>query len=92
MKTLQRLFSSTLTMGAVCALCATALPAQAQSLSVLVEQARGYDAAWHAAQAQLQAADSRAEQARAGLLPSAALTGGANYSRNDMAIRSLPDV
>ena len=93
MRALQRLFSTTLGMGAVYALCATAAAsAQAQNLSTLVEQARGYDAAWQAAQAQLQAADSRAEQARAGLLPSAALTGGANYSRSDLTRRNLPEI
>lgn len=76
---------------AVCALAAAA-PAQAQSLSALVEQARAYDASWQAAQAQLQAAGSRAEQARAGLLPSAALTGGVNYARTDMTRPPLPDM
>ena len=93
MKALQRVFSSTLRMSAVYALCvAAAPPAQAQSLSALIEHARGYDAAWQAARAQLQAAGSRAEQARAGLLPSAALTGGANYSRTDMSRARLSDV
>ena len=91
MQAFQRFFSSTLTMGAIYAL-AAAGPAQAQSLSVLVEQARSYDAAWQGAQAQLQAAGSRAEQARAGLLPSAALAGGVNYSRTDMTRAPLPDV
>ena len=93
MKALQRFISSTLGASAVYALCATAAgTAQAQSLSTLVEQARGFDAAWQGAQAQLQAAGSRAEQARAGLLPNAALTGGANYSRTDMTRGPLPDV
>ncbi len=52
-------------------------PAQAQSLSAWWNAARGYDTAWQAAQAQLDAAASRAEQARAGLLPSAGLSGRA---------------
>ena len=47
-----------------------AAPVQAQSLSELLEAARGYDAAWQSARAQLDASTSRAEQARAGLLPS----------------------
>src|SRR5574337_488621 len=93
MKAFPRRVSSALGTCALYALCATAVgTVQAQSLSALVEQARGYDAAWLAAQAQLQAAGSRAEQARAGLLPSAALTGGANYSRTDMTRPPLPDV
>ena len=58
--------------------------AQAQSLSALVEQARGYDAPWQSAKAQHEAAASRAEQARAGLLPSAALAGNATYARTDV--------
>ncbi|MBS0508766.1 MAG: TolC family protein, partial [Proteobacteria bacterium] len=93
MKALQRFTSSTLVMSAVYALCtAAAGTAQAQSLSAMVDQARGYDAAWQAAQAQLQAAGARADQARAGLLPSAALTGGANYTRTDMTRPPLADV
>ena len=87
MTSLQRLLSVSLAVGA-CAL--GALPAQAQSLSTLVEWARSYDAPWQAAQAQLQAADSRAEQARAGLLPSAALNGGVTYARTDLTRGPLP--
>jgi len=87
MTSLQRLLSVSLAVGA-CAL--GALPAQAQSLSTLVEWARSYDAPWQAAQAQLQAANSRAEQARAGLLPSAALNGGVTYARTDLTRGPLP--
>ena len=47
MTSLQRLLSVSLAVGA-CAL--GALPAQAQSLSTLVEWARSYDAPWQAAQ------------------------------------------
>ncbi len=43
--------------------------AQAQSLLELYESARGHDAAWQSARAQYDAAEARAEQARAGLLP-----------------------
>jgi outer membrane protein len=60
---------------AVAAACAA--PAQAQSLLALYEAARGHDAAWQSAQAQFDATVFRAEQARAGLLPSANLTAGA---------------
>ncbi|GKT25920.1 TolC family outer membrane protein [Acidovorax sp. SUPP3334] len=58
--------------------------AQAQSLSQLVEIARSYDAPFQAAKAQFDAAGSRAEQARAGLLPSAGLSAGANYTNTDV--------
>ncbi len=51
-----------------------ALPAQAQSLLNLYEAARGHDAAYQSARATFEAARHRAEQARAGLLPSANLT------------------
>ncbi|MBS0292572.1 MAG: TolC family outer membrane protein [Proteobacteria bacterium] len=86
----QRLLSMSLAAAAIFSLAAG--PAQAQSLSALVEQARGYDAAWQAARAQLQAATNRAEQARAGLLPTAGLTAGVSYSRTDMTRPPLPDV
>ena len=51
-------------------------PARAQSLIKLVESARTYDTTWQSARTQLDAAARRADQARAGLLPSAALTSG----------------
>lgn len=64
------------------ALCA---PAQAQSLMQLVESARTYDTAWQSARAQLDAAARKADQARAGLLPSAALTGGLTRSNVELS-------
>ncbi len=64
------------------ALCA---PAQAQSLLQLVESARTYDTAWQSARAQLDAAARKADQARAGLLPSAALTGGLTRSNVELS-------
>ena len=64
------------------ALCA---PAQAQSLLELVESARTHDTAWQSARAQLDAAARKADQARAGLLPSAALTGGLNRSNVELS-------
>ncbi len=69
-----------------------AVPAQAQSLSQLLEQARGYDAAWQSARAQLDASTSRADQARAGLLPSAALSGGVSRALNKITIPSAPSI
>jgi len=82
MTSLQRLLSVSLAVGAAWA---AATGAQAQSLAELAQLARGYDAPWQAAKAQYEAAASRAEQARAGLLPSAALTGSASYGRTDVS-------
>ena len=67
------------------AMAALACSAQAQSLLALVEQARGYDAAWQSAKAQMDAAASRAEQARAGLLPSAGLSAGVSTARTEVS-------
>ncbi len=72
---------SILTLALGAALCA---PAQAQSLLQLVESARTYDTAWQSTRAQLDAAARRADQARAGLLPSAALTGGLTRSNVEL--------
>ncbi|MBE7941738.1 MULTISPECIES: TolC family outer membrane protein [Ramlibacter] len=55
--------------------------AHAQSLLELYESARGYDAAWQSAKAQYDANVYGAEQARAGLLPSAGLSAGASRSQ-----------
>ncbi|MCW5237040.1 TolC family outer membrane protein [Verminephrobacter eiseniae] len=71
MTPLRPFFLASLALGAT--LCA---PARAQSLLELLESARRYDTAWQSAQAQFDAAARRADQARAGLLPNAALTGG----------------
>lgn len=57
---------------------------QAQSLSELVAQARGYDASWQAQQADARAAASRADQAMSGLLPSVGLSAGANRNHVDI--------
>ncbi|MBU0827821.1 MAG: TolC family outer membrane protein [Gammaproteobacteria bacterium] len=76
------LIPSLLTLALVAALCA---PAQAQSLTELVESARTYDTSWQAARAQLEAAARRADQARAGLLPSAALSSGISRANVDVS-------
>jgi outer membrane protein len=59
---------------------AFALPARAQSLLELYESARAYDATWQSAKAQYDANLFRAEQARAGILPSANLGAGLTRS------------
>ena len=74
-----RLLPLSLALGA-----ALAAPVQAQSLLELVESARGYDSAWQSAQAQLDAAARRADQARAGLLPSAGLSAGVSRANTDV--------
>ena len=51
-------------------------PARAQSLLELVQSASEIDSSWQSARAQLDAAEGRAGQARAGLLPSAGLSAG----------------
>jgi outer membrane protein len=58
-------------------------PARAESLLDMYAQARAYDATWQSAKAQYDANLYRAEQARAGLLPQAAITGGVNRSKVD---------
>ncbi|MDD2547671.1 MAG: TolC family outer membrane protein [Burkholderiaceae bacterium] len=75
-----RLLPLSLALGA--ALCA---PAQAQSLLDLVEAARQYDSALQSAKAQRDAAALRADQARAGLLPSAALSSGVTRTNTDIS-------
>ena len=59
-------------------------PVRAQSLLELYESARAYDAAWQSAKAQYDANLFRAEQAKAGILPSANLSAGATRSRLDV--------
>ncbi len=55
--------------------------AQAQSLTALYDAARAYDATYQSARSQYDANLARAEQARAGILPTAGLSAG--YSRSD---------
>ena len=76
-----RMLPLTLALGA-----ALAAPAQAQSLIELVESARAYDSSWQSAQAQLEAARRRADQARAGLLPSAGLSAGVSRSNTEITV------
>ena len=57
---------------------------QAETLSQLTAQARGYDASWQAQQADARAAASRADQALSGLLPSVGLQGGVNRTHTEI--------
>ena len=73
-----RLLPLTLAIGT-----ALALPAQAQSLQELYDAARGYDAAYLSAKSQYDANLARADQAKAGLLPTVNLSAGATTNRID---------
>ncbi|WP_298208853.1 TolC family outer membrane protein [Acidovorax sp.] len=64
---------------------ALSAPVQAQSLLELVESARTYDTAWQSARAQLDAAGRKADQARAGLLPSVGLSSGLTRSNVELS-------
>ncbi len=63
---------------------ALALPARGQSLIELYDSARGYDATYQGARAQYDASLARAAQAKAGILPSAALSAGASHTQLDV--------
>lgn len=63
---------------------ALAAPARAEGLLELYEAAQAYDASWQSARLQYDATLARAEQARAGLLPQAALTAGATRSTTNI--------
>lgn len=56
---------------------------QAQSLVALYESARAYDASYQSAKAQYDASVAKAEQARAGLLPSVGLSAGVTRTQFD---------
>lgn len=60
--------------------------APTQTLSELVARARAFDAQWLGQQADARATASRAEQARAGLLPSLGLQAGASEQRSKVNI------
>ncbi|MBA2674585.1 TolC family outer membrane protein [Ramlibacter sp.] len=75
-----RLLPLSLALGAAFA----GLPARAQSLVELYDAARVYDANWQSAKSQYDASVFRAEQAKAGLLPSANLSVGVSRSHLDV--------
>ncbi len=60
-----------------------AAPAQAQSLTALYDAARAQDAAWQSAAANFEAVKARAEQARAGFLPTVSASVGGTSSQFD---------
>jgi outer membrane protein len=69
---------------------AFAASAHAQSLLDLYESARAYDATWQSAKAQYDANLFRAEQARAGVLPSANLGAGVSRSNFENSVTGAP--
>jgi outer membrane protein len=62
---------------------AACMPAFAQNLSQLYEAARAYDATYQAAKSQYEANLYRAEQAKAGLLPTVGLSAGGSVGYTD---------
>ncbi|MDP3759575.1 MAG: TolC family outer membrane protein [Ramlibacter sp.] len=64
-------------------------PVRAQSLLELYESARAYDATWQSAKAQYDANLFRAEQAKAGILPSANLSAGASRSNVENTVPAI---
>ncbi len=58
-------------------------PVQAQSLQELYEAARTYDASYLSAKSQFDASQAKAEQAKAGVLPSVGLSAGASRTNTD---------
>ena len=74
-----RLHAAVYTAG--CSILCMALTAQAQSLVDMYEAARGYDATFLSARNLFDANQTKAEQARAGLLPSATVTGSVQRSQ-----------
>jgi outer membrane protein len=79
-----RLLPLTVALGA-----AFAGPAHAQSLLDLYESARAYDATWQSAKAQYDANLFRAEQAKAGILPSANLSAGVSRSNFENTVPAV---
>lgn len=69
-------------LGSLCA-----LPIRAQSLVELYESARGYDAAFQSARSQYEATVARAEQSRAGLLPTVGLSASISRTFIDANVR-----
>lgn len=71
---------STLSLAAALLGAGWATGSQAQSLVELYESARAFDASYLSARQQYDANLAKAEQAKAGILPKASLTAGANYT------------
>src|SRR5437868_2896106 len=66
-----------------------AAPARAQSLVSLYESARAFDASYQSAKLQYDASLARADQAKAGILPSAGLAAGVSRNRLENTVPFL---
>ncbi|MEJ8836734.1 TolC family outer membrane protein [Ramlibacter sp. AN1133] len=69
---------------------ALAGPARAEGLLELYDAARAYDASWQSAKAQYDANVARGAQARAGILPQAALSAGVTRSLLETNVSGAP--
>lgn len=83
-----RLSTLAMTVGLACG--TVGLSAQAQSLVELFDAARGFDATFQSAKSAHDAAIAKADQARAGLLPTVGLSAGLSRSNVDNA-NPVPD-
>ena len=77
--------------GLTLSLAGAALPGLAQSLGTLYQSARDFDATYLSARSQYQANLAKAEQARAGLRPQAALSAGASVANIDSSLSGSRD-
>ena len=93
MKTFPRIPSLPLAPMFLALAAAMAMPAQAQNLVEMYESARAFDATYQSAKSQYEATMARAEQARAGTLPTVGLSMGASFSNieNTLAKPPKPD-
>ncbi|MFZ9296879.1 MAG: TolC family outer membrane protein [Hylemonella sp.] len=80
-----------LTSLAMASIAALALPVRAQSLADLYDAARQYDAAYQSAKALFDSNYFKAEQARAGLLPTVSMSANASQSQSNNSTRSPQD-
>ncbi|MEO7401488.1 MAG: TolC family outer membrane protein [Polaromonas sp.] len=71
------------------ALMVLAAPVRAQNLVSLYESARAFDASYQSAKLQYDASLARADQARAGILPSAGLAAGVSRNRVENTVPSI---
>jgi outer membrane protein len=78
-----------LPVAAVIAAALATAPVHAQSLLDLYESARAYDATWQSAKAQYDANLFRAEQAKAGILPTANLAAGVTRNHLDNTVPNI---
>lgn len=65
--------------------------ASAQSLESLYESAKGFDASYLSAKYQLQASQAKAQQARAGVLPTVGLSAEAFENRRNSSVNAIDD-